>query len=259
MPVSLLVAAAIGLAAGFLSGQFGIGGGIITTPAIRLILGQPGLIAVGTPLPVIIPTALAGAWAYWRRGLVDVRVGLLTGLLGGVFAVVGALVSDVLGGTVVLVTTAALILWTAVDMIGGIIRPEKRVVDREVHLRRKRSWPWMIGLAAAAGLYSGLLGLGGGLIITPALTRFFGEDIKRAIGTSLAAVTVLAIPGTITHYYLGHVDVGIALALIVGVVPGALLGARLTIRAKDRNVRIGFAALLLVAGVALAATEIGLL
>lgn len=258
MPASLLAAAAIGLAAGFLSGQFGIGGGIITTPAIRLILGQPELIAVGTPLPVIIPTALAGAWAYWRKGLVDVRIGMLTGLLGGIFAVAGAFGSDVLGGTAVLVITAALILWTAVDMISGVLHPEKMVVDREVHLQRKRSWPWIIGLAAVAGLYSGLLGLGGGLIITPALTRFFGEDIKRAIGTSLAAVAVLAVPGTIAHYYLGHVDVGIALALIVGVVPGALLGARVTMRAKDRSVRIGFAALLLVAGVVLAATEIGL-
>lgn len=259
MPASLLVAAAIGLAAGFLSGQFGIGGGLITTPAIRLILGQPELIAVGTPLPVVIPTALAGAWAYWRRGLADVRTGLLIGLLGGVFAIGGAFVSDVLGGTAVLVITAAVILWTAVEMIGGIIHPERMVVDREMHLRRKHSWPWIIGLAAVAGLYSGLLGLGGGLIITPALTRFFGQDIKRAIGTSLVAVTVLAVPGTIAHYYLGHVDAGIALALIVGVVPGALLGARVTMHAEDRSVRIGFAALLLVTGTVLAATEIGLL
>ena len=60
---------AIGLVAGVLSGMFGIGGALVTTPAIRLLLGRPELIAVGTPLPVIIPTAVAGALAYARRGL----------------------------------------------------------------------------------------------------------------------------------------------------------------------------------------------
>ena len=65
----------VGLVSGVLSGAFGIGGGLVTTPAIRLLLGYPALIAVGTPLPVILPGAIAGASSYVRRGLADVRAG----------------------------------------------------------------------------------------------------------------------------------------------------------------------------------------
>jgi uncharacterized membrane protein YfcA len=75
---------AVGLFSGVLSGAFGIGGGLITTPAIRLLLAYPALIAVGTPLPVILPGALTGAVTYWNRGSADVRAGIVMGLIGSV-------------------------------------------------------------------------------------------------------------------------------------------------------------------------------
>jgi len=112
----------------------------------------------------------------------------------------------------------------------------------------------MIG--AVAGLYSGFLGLGGGFIVVPGLTRYCGMSVKRAIGTSLVTVAVLAIPGTLAHSLLGHVDWNLAMWLAIGVVPGAVLGARITERASDRAVRLSFAALLIVAGLWLAATEL---
>jgi len=254
----LIMSAVIGFVAGALSGLFGIGGGIITGPALRLVMGVPELIAVGTPLPVIIPTALTGALAYWRNGLVDVRLGVTVGLLGGAVSVFGAWVSHLLGGSTVLTITAALILWTAADMIRGVLRPRAAPV-RVLLDGDGRRWPWMLGLGAAAGLYSGVLGLGGGLIVTPALMRFFGLETKRAIGTSLVVVSVLAIPGMITHYALGHIDVGLALSLCVGVIPGALVGARLTMQTHEKTVRIAFAAMLLVTGVILALSEMGVL
>ncbi len=254
----LIISAVIGFVAGALSGLFGIGGGIITAPALRLIVGVPELIAVGTPLPVIIPTALTGALAYWRNGLVDVRLGVTVGLLGGVFSVFGAWVSHLLGGSTVLTITAVLILWTAVDMIRGAFHPRVAPVKAMSESDDHR-WQWVLGLGAAAGLYSGILGLGGGLIVTPALIRFFGLGTKRAIGTSLVVVSVLAIPGAITHYALGHIDVGLALSLCIGVIPGALLGARLTMQTHEKTVRIAFAAMLLVTGVVLALGEMGVL
>lgn len=254
----LLVAVAIGFAAGYLSGQFGVGGGIITTPAIRLLLDRPELVAVGTPLPVIIPTAVAGAIAYTRRGLADVRLGLTIGVVGGGFSVLGAWLSDLVGGQLVLLATAALICWMAVDMILLALRParpEGERADSAVPPAR-----WKIGaLGTITGLFSGFLGLGGGFVVVPALVRYFGFTAKSAIGTSLVAVALLAVPGSIAHYALGHVDVELALALTIGVVPGALLGARVTARARERSVRIEFAALLLIVAGLLAAFELGLL
>ncbi|MBN2405508.1 MAG: sulfite exporter TauE/SafE family protein, partial [Coriobacteriia bacterium] len=103
----ILLSVLIGLGSGFLSGQFGIGGAMVTTPAIRLILGRPELIAVGTPLPIIIPSAVAGAIAYSRRGMIDVRAGVMIGLAGSVASVAGAWLTQLVGGSFVLIVTAA--------------------------------------------------------------------------------------------------------------------------------------------------------
>ena len=255
----LLVAVAIGFAAGYLSGQFGIGGGIVTTPAIRLVLGYPALIAVGTPLPVIIPGAVVGAIAYARRGLAEVPLGLRVGVVGAGFSVLGAWASDLVGGQIVLLVTAALISWMAVDMILLARRPLAEEAESDASAGRQHAW-WKVGvLGVVTGLYSGFLGVGGGFVVVPALIRYFGLSAKRAIGTSLIVVTLLAIPGTVAHYLLGHVDVVLAVALAIGVVPGALLGARVTSRSREKSVRIGFAVLLLVVAGVLAAAELGLL
>jgi uncharacterized membrane protein YfcA len=252
-------AALVGLVAGYLSGQFGIGGGIVTTPAIRLILGYPELIAVGTPLPVIIPTAIAGAISYARRGLLDVRTGVIVGVVGALFSVAGAWATTFVGGTVVLLVTAALVCWMAVDMALLAVRPDRSQGALTALRVRAASVSWLAALGVLAGLYSGFLGLGGGFVLVPALVRYFGFSVKEAVGTSLVAVSLLAIPGSVTHYLLGNVDVGLALALALGVVPGALLGARVTALARERSVRIAFAVFLFAVGVLLGVTELGVL
>lgn len=242
----------VGLVAGVLSGAFGVGGGIVTTPAIRLLLGYPALIAVGTPLPIIIPTALAGAWSYRRAGLVDARAGLTVGIAGLPLTALGAWLSDRAGGAIVLLVTAALILYMAFDIIAGVRRKAAAALPRA-------STRGLVLLGTFAGLYSGFLGLGGGFVIVPVLVRFAGMPMKRAIGTSLLAVCLLAVPGTVAHWYLGNVDVRLALTMALGVVPGALLGARLTKAAGELGVRYAFAALLTVTALVLVSGEIGAL
>ena len=285
----LLTTFGIGLVSGVLSGAFGIGGGIITTPAIRLLLGAPPLIAVGTPLPVIFPSAVTGLLNYRRQGLLETRTGVWCGAIGSVFAVLGALATRYVGGSVVLLATAALILYTAGDMLLQVLQVkaapslgleagEERdafasAPDEEAGRARGlpessclvRATPeadlpalWKLALAGTlAGAYSGFLGLGGGFVLVPVLSRWFGYDIKRAIGTSLLAIAILAVPGTITHALLGHIDWRIAVVLIFGVVPGAWLGSRVTLGATDRVIRISFAVLLVVVGAWLAAAELG--
>jgi len=237
--------------------MFGVGGGVLTTPAMRLILDSPALVAVGTPLPVIIPTAITGAWAYWRRGLIDLRAGVAIGLWGSVAAVLGAYLSDVAGGRFVMFATAALIVYMAVDLLRQAF--SEAPAKAPIHDAHPRRGPALAALGAATGMYSGFLGLGGGFVLVPLLSRWFGLPIKRAIGTSLVAVAILAVPGSITHAALRHIDYGLALGLMAGVVPGALWGAKLTAVTSDRWVRLGFAALLVLTGVALALNEFGAL
>lgn len=252
-----LLAVCVGLAAGILSGAFGVGGGVVTTPAIRLLLGEPALIAVGTPLPVIIPTAIVGSISYARRGLADVRAGVVIGLWGAAASVLGAYLSDLAGGSVVMIVTAALILYLAIDMIlhGGKQRTDRLEDPADAPAR-----PWgKAVLGVVTGLYSGFLGLGGGFILVPMLVRFGGYPIKKAIGTSLTTIAILAIPGSITHWSLGHVNVELAMLLAIGVIPGVLIGAKLTSVASEKRVRYGFSALLLFVGTVLAFNEIRLI
>lgn len=249
----------IGLAAGVLSGMFGIGGGILTTPAIRLILGAPALVAVGTPLVAIIPSAVTGAVSYARKGLADVRGGIVVALAGAGTAVLGAWTTRAVGGTAVLVVTAIVIFYAAADMALQVVRPPRARSQAEPDgepAPSGASIPALITIGLVTGFYSGFLGLGGGFIIVPMLTRWLRFPVKRAIGTSLVAVALLALPGTVTHWMLGHLDWTVAAGLVVGVVPGAALGARITLGASDRFVRIGFAVLFSAIGVWLAVSEL---
>lgn len=273
----LLATVAIGFVSGVLSGMFGIGGGIVTTPAIRLLLGAPALVAVGTPLVAIIPSAVTGALSFKRQGLADVRSGLVMGLFGSLTAVAGAGLTRVVGGPIVLVATAALILYVAVDMVVRALRDRaepQSAEEADAALLAEGTLseadsrptgdpglpppplPRLMGVGIVTGFYSGFLGLGGGFVLVPLLNRWLHLPLKRAIGTSLVAIAVLSVPGAITHAALGNVDWAIALGLVIGVIPGAALGARIAIGSSDRFLRLGFAALLAVTGIWLATTEI---
>jgi uncharacterized membrane protein YfcA len=225
----IAIGVAIGFAAGVLSGLFGVGGGIVMTPGIQVLLGAPPIVALATPLPVIFPTALAGALAYRRRGEIDTRAAAWLvgpGLLG---AALGAWLTELVDTRLLLIVTAALLGWQAIALLR---KRERRTAGRPA------TGPILGGIGALAGLVSGLLGIGGGLVIVPLLVGWVGMPLKRALGTSLLAIVALVIPGTVVHALLGHLDLRICLALVVGAVPGARLGAALALGAKERTLRL---------------------
>ncbi|HEV2895339.1 MAG TPA: sulfite exporter TauE/SafE family protein, partial [Actinomycetota bacterium] len=94
------------------------------------------------------------------------------------------------------------------------------------------------GSGVVAGLLSGLLGIGGGVIMVPAFTELLGLPLKSAIATSLVCVGIFGVPATITHAVLGDIDWRLATLLTVGVIPGARIGASLTIRTAERRLRL---------------------
>jgi uncharacterized membrane protein YfcA len=114
----------------------------------------------------------------------------------------------------------------------------------------------MAGVGGAAGLLSGLLGLGGGLILIPAFHQALRLPLKATVATSLACVGILAVPGTITHAFLGDIDWRLAFLLALGVIPGARLGATLSLRASDRRLRLAVAGFLGLLAVAYGVSEL---
>jgi uncharacterized membrane protein YfcA len=111
-------------------------------------------------------------------------------------------------------------------------------------------------VGAAAGLLAGLLGVGGGIVMMPAFTGVLRMPIKLAIGSSLVAVAMFSIPALITHTALGHISWRFALPLMIGVVPGAQVGAHISVGSSDRTMRLLFGSFILVLSVVYGTSEI---
>jgi uncharacterized protein len=270
----IVLSAVVGVGTGVLSGMFGIGGAVASTPAIR-VLGASPLAAVGSTLPSIIPSAVSGAFRYRREELIHWRVVVWTTSAGVAAAVGGALLTTVVPGNghPLMILTAAMVAFSAYRLSRPVETPEPEsvvamegITDAAPGLAhpssgRRRDEAWrLVVIGLGAGGLSGLLGIGGGVLMVPLFTSWVRLSIKEALATSLACVGVLAVPGMITHAALGHIDWLFALPLCVGVIPGARLGAHLTIRSSDRTLRVmvgvilGLIALVYAAGEILALT-----
>ena len=249
-PVEIVLAVLSGLAAGVLSGLFGIGGGTIMTPAVQALLGAPPIVALATPLPAIFPTAITGAWTYRQGGQLDERAARWIVGPGIVGAVAGAALTDVIETHLLLIVTALLLAREAVGILRGAAR-------REAAGEPDPGTPLQLaGIGLAAGFVSGLLGVGGGIIMVPLLVGVLKMPLKRALGTSLLAIVVLVIPGTVVHASLGHIDWAIFAALSVGAVPGARIGARLALGTRERTLRLLVGSFLLVVALVYGVGEI---
>jgi uncharacterized membrane protein YfcA len=250
--VSALAAMAtvvVGFLSGVLSGMFGVGGAVLTTPGIRA-LGATPIEAVGSTIPAILPGSLSGALRYSRAGMVDWRVALTCGALGSGMAVVGGALSDHVNAHYLMLLTAALLLYSGLSNIQAVrarvLTPaatadavddiEGAGIDSEPRAPLPLVTIGLIG--AAAGLLAGLLGVGGGILMVPAFTLVLRMAPKQAVASSLVAVAIFSVPAMITHAWLGHIHWGFALLLVIGVVPGAQVGAHVTIGGSEERLRL---------------------
>jgi uncharacterized membrane protein YfcA len=228
----------VGLAAGTVFGLFGAGGSAFATPMLALA-GVPGVIAVASPLPALLPASIAGARRYLRSGNLDRRVATLAVLGGLPGTIVGALVSSLVGGSWLIALSGALLL-----VVGARVLLPDPVGHGDRCAARRQSTAVVVALAFAVGLLTGLLANGGGFLLVPAFVVLLGLSTGMASGTSMVAVGFLAIPTLLVHWQLGHIDWPIALVFGLGVLPGSLLGARAAERIPADRARQAFGILL---------------
>ncbi len=223
----------IGVAIGFLGGLFGKGGSAIATPMLALI-GVPGYIAVAAPLPATIPGTFVASVAYWRENLLDWPVVRWSIAVGVPATVAGALLSQRTGARPLLLLTAVLVLGFGLAFLA---RPhERRAGADDGHVRPARPTFWRLRLAAVTlfiGFVSGLLANSGGFLLAPCYARFLKMPLKQAFACSLAVSMVLAVPGTLTHWWLGHISWPTVAWLAAGSIPLSYLGARVAVRTRS--------------------------
>ncbi|HTE69972.1 MAG TPA: sulfite exporter TauE/SafE family protein, partial [Actinomycetes bacterium] len=251
----------LGLGTGVLSALFGIGGAIVSNPGLRA-LGAAPLVAVGTTLPSILPGAISGTLRYQREGLIDWRL-VTPAAAAGLLAVVGgSLLSHAVPGEghLLLLLIAVLLAFTAwrTAFAGNASQddPPAPADPAEPAAEPPARSRWTAaGIGLAAGLLSGLLGIGGGVIMVPAFTELLHLPLKSAIATSLVCVGIFGVPATVTHALLGDIDWRLAVLLTIAVVPGARIGASLTIRTAERRLRLAIGCFLAIVALVYFITE----
>jgi uncharacterized membrane protein YfcA len=230
----------VGLVAGFLSGLFGVGGGILIVPALVLVLGFDQRLAHGTSLAAVLPIAIASFTSYATEGKVDWPVGLLLAAGAVAGAVIGTHVLHrlphdalALAFSLLLIATAARLLVDHSDAAG---RGALDVVG-SVSLV-------LIGLAA--GILAGLLGVGGGIILVPAMVVGYGIPAAVAKGTSLLVIVPTSIMGTWRNRTKRNADLRVATILGLAGVVSAFVAGKISVGMSESLSNVLFAILLLV-------------
>ena len=239
-PLAAVLALLVGLTLGLLGG----GGSILTVPVIVFTLGVPAKTAIVMSLPIVGGAALVGVVRHWRLGNVDLRVAIPFGVAAMIGAFGGARLARFLDGSTQLILLAVVMLGAAISMFrnAALAEPTAPAAPRPIG-------PLVFIVGALTGTLTGLVGVGGGFLMVPALVLLAAVPMARAVGTSLFVIVLntaagfagyagtVAVPWDLVAWFAGFTAVGI------------LVGSPLVQRVPQAALKRAFAILLvLVAG-----------
>ena len=272
MSLNVFLLLGMGGAVGFLSGLFGVGGGFLMTPLL-IFIGVPPAVAVGTEANQIVAASVSGVLAHWRRGNVDVKMGLVLLLGGFAGSTLGVMLFSFLRGVgqidlvislcyvVFLGTIGSLMLYESMrTMRRRKTAPGQRMklhqhtwvhgLPLKMRFRRSKLYisallPFAVGFLV--GVLAAIMGVGGGFVMVPAMIYLLGMPTAVVIGTSLFQIIFVTANVTFLQAYANQtVDVVLALMLLTGAVIGAQFGARAGARLHGEELR-GLLALMVLA------------
>ncbi len=276
IPVNMFLILAMGMAVGFVSGMFGIGGGFLLTPLL-IFVGISPAVAVASVSSHIAASSFSGALSYWRRRAIDPALAVVLlagGILGTAFGVWLFTLLRSLGQLDLIIALSYVIL---LSTVGGLMFWEGlRAIHRarqgeNVPIRRPGTHNWIHGLPLkmrfkrskiylsvipliATGLLIGfvgaVMGIGGAFMLIPILIYVMRVPTSTVIGTAMALTLVTMIMATVLHAVTNHlVDAVLALILMVGGVIGAQFGARAGQRIRGEHLRLLLGLLILSVGI----------
>ena len=222
--------------------MFGQGGGSLYTPTL-VLLGYATLISVSTSLVLNLVTAAVAALVFFRQHLIDLKLGtaFVPGIVAGAF----------LGGAWGNFLDTQLLLWLFVVFLlgagGRMVYTHWESATAEGSLASRpsvRMLAMIVVFSFGVGILSGLLGVGGGILIVPFLIFVYRAPTKTSAGTSAFVVIFSSLFGILGHSAYGHLDLGLILGTVVAVAVGALLGARMMVRTQSQWIKVGFGLIL---------------
>jgi uncharacterized membrane protein YfcA len=256
-PIQAVFAIVFSFFVGILSSALGVGGGFITTPSL-IILGIDEAYAVGTALFMIIFTALSSTFAYSRQpGLIEFRSGLIIATTTIIGSISGSITSSVLAvedPQLFRIVFAVCLIPIAIKMI---LYPKERKkgssAEEEIEhddviwygYEKREIYSTVLGLIA--GFSSGLLGIGGGVVMVPILVTIGKMPMHKAVATSMFIMIFTSIAGAGVKFTQGQTHPDLALFLIIGIVLGAQVGARIVKRVNTIHLQRIFGFMMIVA------------
>ncbi len=240
---TLLVSLVLGFVIGGSLGLLGGGGSILTVPALVYLVGQTPQVAVTTSLAIVGANSAIGAFFHRSQGTLNWRVALIFGGTGMVTSYFAAGFSKQFSPSVLMVAFAALML-----IVGGILVRQKPALLNVQHTDDLKLWKVFVG-GAIVGLLTGILGVGGGFLIVPALVMLVGMPMHQAVGTSLVVIAMNSLAGFLGHLSGMTIDLPLVAIFITTGMLGTFAGSRLGKRLDATLLRKAFA--LFVMGLAL--------
>ena len=244
---TLLLSLVLGFGIGGSLGLLGGGGSILTVPALVYLIGQTPQIAVTTSLAIVGANSALGAFFHRSQGTLNWRVALIFGGTGMLFSYLAAGFSKQFSPNVLMVAFALLML------VVGIVLVRQKPTAAKLKLADDASndlrlWKVLLG-GAAVGLLTGILGVGGGFLIVPALVMLVGMSMHQAVGTSLVVITMNSISGFMGHINGMKLDLPLILVFIAAGLVGTFAGSRLGRRLDATLLRKAFALFVIVLAV----------
>ena len=252
-------------AAGFLGSLTGLGGGVVIVPLLTLVFDIDIRYAIGASLVSVIATSSGAAAAYVKEGYTNMRIGMFLEIATTLGALAGASLAAGLPTAVVAVVFGVVLMLSA--WLSSRPRPQRsdqtRIDPLAARLRLGGTYPTPagpvayhaggvpqgFGLMFVAGALSGLLGIGSGAVKVLAMDQAMGIPFKVSTTTSNFMIGVTAAASAGVYLTRGYIDPGLAMPVMLGVLPGALLGARFLARAQTRVLRAVFTAVVLLLAV----------
>jgi uncharacterized protein len=234
----------IGLAGGFFGGLAGLGGGIIMIPLMTAFAGLSQKQAHGTSLVAVVFTGAVGALTYFSHGVVDWKAAVILAASAMLFARMGALYAHSLPERHLRVGFGVFIMCVSLLLVvRGLLPPGKGTLTSWTHVFV------LVATGVGTGFLSGMMGVGGGSVMIPAMVIVAGMPQHLAQGTSLLAMIPVGMTGAFTHYKLGNVASVLAVGLAGGAVVGGFFGGTVANLLPEIYMKIVFAVIGVVMGI----------